>query len=113
MSEFKTLNAFEFHHVLAEQAGISIVMFTGKACSSCRAWKQLLLDYQLKHNITLYEIDAERDMALTNEFDVFHLPALFIYKDGLYHSELQCQARMHELEQAIENYLSADAMEMP
>ena len=113
MSDFQTLNTYEFHHVLETQKGVCVVMFTGEACGSCRAWKQLLLDYQEKHDVTLYEIDAERDMALTNEFDVFHLPALFLYKNGHYHTPLQCEASMSKLEQTIANCLIADAMEMP
>jgi len=113
MHKFKKLNSHEFHHVLEVQQGTAIVMFTGVLCSSCRAWKKLLLDYQQNNAILLYEIDAEQEMALTNEFDVFHLPALFIYKDGQYHAPLQCEASLSVLEKAVRDCLQKEAMEMP
>ena len=113
MPGFKKLESFEFHHELEMQAGTSLVMFTGESCGSCRAWKQLLISYQKQHAITLYEIDAGKDMALVNEFDVFHLPAMFLYAQGRYHSPLQCEAKLPVLEQAIHDCLQADAREMP
>jgi len=113
MTTFKKLDAHEFHHVLEEQGGIGIVMFTGEFCGSCRAWKQLLQEYQKNNAVRLYEIDAEREMALTNEFDVFHLPALFLYKDGCYHSAIQCEASLSMLEKTIDDCLRNKAMEMP
>ncbi|NOY67417.1 MAG: thioredoxin family protein [Gammaproteobacteria bacterium] len=113
MSVFQTLNTHEFHHVLEVQTGVSVVMFTSKGCGSCRVWTQLLTEYHNQHDITIFEVDAERDMALTNEFEVFHLPALFLYKGGQFHSPLQCEAQIVKLENAINDCLLADAVDMP
>lgn len=113
MAGFLQLNSHEFHHVLEQQSGVSIIVFTGESCGSCHAWKQLLQDYQKNHAVAVFEIDAEREMALTNEFDVFHLPALFLYKDGCYHSLLQCEAKLSVLEKTVDDCLHKKAMEMP
>ena len=93
---------------------MSLVFFTHSLCSSCRAWKQLLQIYAASHQaIRIFEVDAETEMALTNEFEVFHLPALFLYKDGRYHAPLQSVASLEAIDQAITQLISMPAEEMP
>jgi len=111
---FPQLDQFEFHHRLARTAGVAIVLFTSRGCASCKAWKLLLAEYRRKHTETLvFEVDAERDLALTREFNVFHLPGLFLYVGGRYHSALQCEARPEALHNAITAALAAPAHEPP
>lgn len=108
------LDQFEYHHRLARTPGITVVIFTSHGCSSCRAWKHLLADYRRKRLEThVFEVDAERDLALTREFAVFHLPALFLYLNGRYHCALQSEARMEQLEKAIEIAVTKPAQEQP
>ncbi len=114
MSSLPSLNTHNFHHLLEETTGVSLVFFTHTLCSSCRAWKQLLQTYSASHkDISIFEVDAESEMALTNEFEVFHLPALFLYKDGHYHAPFQSVASLDAIDQAITQLLSAPAQEMP
>jgi thioredoxin 1 len=113
-ANFPQLDQFEFHHRLARTSGLSIVIFTSHGCSSCKAWKRLLADYRRQHLEThVFEVDAERDLALTREFGVFHLPALFLYLNGRYHCSLQCEARMQILEDTIERTIAGPAQEPP
>jgi len=108
------LDQFEFHHRLAQTPGLTIVIFTSHGCSSCKAWKHLLADYRRQHLEThVFEVDAERDLALTREFGVFHLPALFLYLNGRYHCALQCEARLESLEQAVRHAAAEPAQEAP
>lgn len=89
-------------------------MFTGPSCSSCRAWKKLLEKYQHNHpDLALFEVDAEQDMALVREFDVFHLPAIFLFVDGHFHCEFQSEATLAAIERSINTALAAPAQEMP
>jgi hypothetical protein len=99
------LDQFNFHHTLSATRGVSLVFFTSHACSACR----------LRHapDITLFEVDAQRDMALTREFEVFHPPALFLYQDGDFHRPLQCEAHAGKPALAIQAALSAPAQELP
>jgi len=114
MSSLESLNTHNFHHVLEEVSGVSLVFFTHTLCSSCRAWKQLLQTYSASHPaIRIFEVDAETEMALTNEFEVFHLPALFLYKDGRYHAPLQSMASLEAIDQAITHLFSKPAEELP
>jgi thioredoxin-like negative regulator of GroEL len=108
------LDQFRFHHVLAETPGTALVIFTSEGCSSCRHWKQVLTDYQRRHAaLAIFEVDAGRDLALAREFHVFHLPALFLFRDGQFHAALQSEARTEHLHAAITRALAQPAQEPP
>lgn len=103
-----------FHQRLAATAGISLVLFTGPACGACKRLKQVLHERQaLFADVQLFEVDAERDMALTREFGVFHLPAMFLFRDGEFHCELHGEAQAEKLRVAIDTALARPAEEAP
>lgn len=114
MSAVHAIEQFEFHQTVENTVGTAIVFFSSRECLSCRYWQQLLEHYSKLHpDVHIFKIDAGQDQALTEEFSVFHLPALFLYHDGVYHSALQCEANMTALEQGIKEALAAPAEEMP
>ncbi len=114
MSAVQSVEQFEFHQTLESAPGTSIVIFSSKECQSCRYWEQLLDQFCAKHDdINVFKIDAGMDQALTEEFDVFHLPSLFLYLNGKYHSALQCEARLDTLENAINTAKELPSEEMP
>ena len=108
------LEQFDFHHVLERTPGASLVIFTGPACGACKRLKAVLAaEPELFADLHLFEVDAQRDMALTREFGVFHLPAMFLYRDGEFHCELHSEALPVRLRQAINDALAAPAQEAP
>jgi thioredoxin-like negative regulator of GroEL len=108
------LNDHEFYNTLAETTGPSIVFFTKPGCSSCRLWKRLLEDLlQQRDDIHVYRVDAEQNMALSHEYELFHLPALFLFVDGEYHCALQSEARLEHLQAALDLALDSPAEEAP
>jgi thioredoxin 1 len=116
MSEpiFAKLDQFNFHHLLADASGSAMVIFSGPACGSCRAWKQLLAEYQQRNpEIQLFEVDVERDQALAAEFSVFHLPALFLYRDGHYPAQVECEATRTTLDSTLAELLKQPPQELP
>lgn len=114
MAALAPLDQFEFHHQLAETAGTSLVIFTGPHCGACKRLKQVLRDAaELFSDLHLFEVDAQRDMALTREFGVFHLPAMFLYRDGEFHCELHSEALAPQLRAAIDQALARPAQEAP
>jgi thioredoxin-like negative regulator of GroEL len=114
MQSFAALNQFDFHHTLQECKGLSIVFFSSESCASCAYWRQLLSRYQARHpEVGVFEVDAKLDQALTEEFGVFHLPALFLYANGAFRSEIQCEANMDKLEGAIDEALINPPTELP
>ena len=116
MSEpiFVDLDQFNFHHSMAETTGSAIVVFSGPSCGSCRAWKQLLAEYQQQNPETrLFEVDVERDQALAAEFSVFHLPSLFLYRDGHFHAQIDCEATLATLSATLTELLERSPQEQP
>jgi thioredoxin-like negative regulator of GroEL len=114
MSAFTPLDEFGFHHTLAGTRGSALVIFTSAGCSSCRAWKRLLATHRAQHpDLALYEVDAGHAQALAREFNVFHLPALFLYRDGHFHGALQVEAQPEKLRAAIDAALATPAQEPP
>jgi thioredoxin 1 len=112
--EIQVLNEHEFYNRLAETVGPCIVFFTKPGCSACRAWKRLLNDLlQHRHDITVYQIDAEQNMALSHEYELFHLPALYMFVNGEFHCELQVEARLSHLLHGIDAALAAPAEDAP
>lgn len=110
----KRLDQFSFHAVLAETRGPALVIFTGPACGACRHLKAVLEGSgQLFADLQLFEVDAGDDMALTHEFEVFHLPAMFLFCDGAYHGALHSEAQPQRLRGAIDAALAAPGQEAP
>ncbi len=110
----ETLDEHVFYSKLAETSGISIAFFTKPGCSSCRAWSHLLAELiTIRKDVSVFEVDAEQNMALSHEYELFHLPALFLFVDGEFHRELQSEARLPLLNKAIDVALESPAMEAP
>ena len=111
---FKPLDQFNFHHTLSDRKGINLVLFKKESCSSCAYWYKLLLNYQRANPQTcLYLVDVELDQALANEFDLFHLPVIQIYKDGDYYGEVQCEAGHGNVSECVQKALSQPPQEHP
>jgi thioredoxin-like negative regulator of GroEL len=111
---FIALDQFSFHHQLADTQGIAIVMCYKHACGSCKKWQQVLLAYQHLHPaIALFSVDIEKESALAHELELFHLPALYLYTNGQFHCELQAEASLSKLEQAVQTALQAPPSEQP
>jgi thioredoxin-like negative regulator of GroEL len=115
MPSFQILDQFNFHHTLEATPGLAIAFFTREGCGSCRHWRRVLADYRARHPhaAQIFEIDAERDSALSREFGVFHLPALFLFHNGHFHAELKVEAHPDKLQQAIDTALAAASEEIP
>jgi thioredoxin-like negative regulator of GroEL len=110
----RSLDQFNFHHILAGTGGSSLVFFTSPACGACKQLKRMFEQHLHEfEQLQLFEVDAQSEMALTNEFNVFHLPAMFLYHDGEFHAEIQAEPLPHAILTAVEAALAQPAMEAP
>lgn len=110
----QVLNDTDFYRVIQATQGVSLVFFTSEGCSSCRYWKALLGQLADKRPaLHVIEIDAQHSMGLTREYEVFHLPALFVFVNGEYHAPLQCEAKLATVEHNLDAVLAAPAQEAP
>ena len=108
------LSQFDFHARLEDTAGPALVAFTSPACGGCRHLRRVLQEVRrLQPGWHLFEVDAQRDQALVSEFEVFHLPAVFLFNDGEYHCELQAEARPGAIVEATVAALQHPAREAP
>ena len=111
---FEQLTQHNLHHRVAEQAAPTLVFFTAPACASCRHLKAVLARVAARQpGWRIFEVDAQRESGLVNEFEVFHLPSMFLFSAGDYHAELSCEANPTAIEQAIAAALRQPRREAP
>lgn len=111
---FRKLVDGNFYDTLRATPGAALVIFTSAGCASCRAWKEVLKHYlSINQGLVIFEVDAHESMALANEYEIFHLPALFLFKEGEFHSALNCEANLDRIHQAITGALQGPAQEEP
>lgn len=93
--------------VLLAAPGRSLLIFTSVGCATCRLARQVLPAARLPVE-RLYWVDAERSGGLVQRYGVFHLPALFLVRDGELLGPVQAPLRESALAAAI---LATDARE--
>ncbi len=110
----ETVSELGFWQRMADTPGEVILFFSSAGCRSCRVWRKLLVDFESTHDgVAVWEVDAGRDMGITQEFNVYHLPALFLFRDGQYQRPIQVEARVHALDRWLRDHAQLPAEEMP
>lgn len=110
----KTLDQFDYHHRIENDPGIALVVFSSPDCGSCRHLEGVLMALShSKPEWQIYKVDVQQDMALAREFELFHLPSLFLYNNGIFHAEISSQATLNAIIVATENALTKPAEEAP
>jgi len=112
MVAMETLDEFNLHHRLVGRPGIALVLFTSPTCGACRTVERLLPE-AAPADAALYRVDVQSALSLARSYEVFHLPALFLFRDGEYHARLDCQVTPGELGGAIRAALAAAPQEEP
>lgn len=90
-----------------------MVLFSAPHCSGCRAWKQLLPQALADVADAFYEVDVSEATGVARYFDIFHLPTIYLYRDGRFQAELQCEARREAIRHAARQLLAAPALDEP
>lgn len=107
------LSEFDFHPRLANNHGASLVLFSAPGCGSCRVWLRLLEAFSSPLVQHCHVVDVQTATALAREYDVFHLPSLFLFVDGKFHAPLHAEATPALLAEAIRKALAQPAHEEP
>ncbi|MDH1262863.1 thioredoxin [Pseudomonas sp. GD03944] len=92
--------------------GVTLVIFTSTGCASCRWARRELPGWTLPID-RLAWIGAGDNAGLVQRYEVFHLPALFVVRDGAFHGAVQCRLRVPDLIDALGSVLSRPAEELP
>lgn len=113
-TKFVPLGDNAFHSRIARTRGLAVVMFTAPGCGACRrALAQLPLlaaETGIEH---LFLVDVEVSTGVAREFEIFHLPALMLFRDGLYHAKIDTELTSARFRDAIRKALAAPAEEAP
>lgn len=110
---FSRLAEGAYHRRLAAAPGVAVVLFSAPHCGACRAWKRLLPEALAGLADALFEVDVAEATGVARGYDIFHLPTVYLYRDGRFHAELQCPARPEAIRQAALGLLAAPAQEEP
>lgn len=106
------LTDFDADQRLLAMNGISLVIFTSVGCASCRFAREQLPMFDLAVD-RLCWIDAGNNGGVVERYRVFHLPALFVVRDGEFFGALQSRLTRTALNEAVGQALSRQAEELP
>jgi hypothetical protein len=106
------LTDFDADQRLLAMSGVSLVIFTSVGCASCRFAREQLPRLDLRVD-QLCWIDAGDNGGLVARYEVFHLPALFVVRDGEFFGAVQSRLTSTELNAAVGQALNRIAEELP
>ncbi|MBC3207633.1 thioredoxin family protein [Pseudomonas sp. SWRI111] len=106
------LTDFDADQQLLAMSGVSLVIFTSVGCASCRYAREVLPGMALAVD-RLCWIDAGENGGLVQRYQVFHLPALFVVRDGAFFGALHTRLTVDDLNQAVAHALGRTAEELP
>ena len=106
------LTDFDVDQRLLAMNGISLVIFTSVGCASCRFAREQLPTFDLAVD-RLCWIDAGNNGGVVERYRVFHLPALFVVRDGEFFGALQSRLSPTALNEAVDQALNRQAEELP
>lgn len=110
---FTPLTSFDYHEVLEGTPGLALVVLTSPGCGACRRVKAALTQGAPTWPLRLFEVDVSRSPGVAQALEVFHLPALFLYKDGDFHAPVHAEARADKILAAIARAADAPAEDEP
>lgn len=76
-------------------------------------WKRILPEALAGIANHLYEVDIAEATGVARGYDIFHLPTVYLYRDGAFHAELQCEARRDAIRTTVLALLAGKAQEEP
>ncbi|MCW2292896.1 hypothetical protein M2262_002946 [Pseudomonas sp. BIGb0408] len=106
------LSDFDADQRLLSLPGISLVIFTSPGCAACRYARERLPLFSMPVD-RLAWIDAGDNNGLVQRYDVFHLPAMFLVRDGGFQGPLHSRLAAVELHHTIDEALGREPQELP
>jgi len=108
------LDPLDFFATLDASPGVSVVVFVKPGCGACRAMKAALTQLEQRGFAgLLFVVDGEDGPGLVADYEIFHFPALFVWRDGHYHAQIQAPPQVARLEHALAEALAGPAEPEP
>lgn len=105
----RALDPLDFYPTLDASTGVVLVVFVRPACGACRALKAALERVEL----TSLFVDVEQGPGLVQTYELFHLPAMFVWRDGEFHAPVHAAPTPTAILAAVEAALAGPAHEEP
>ena len=109
---FEQLDEFNYHHRLQAAAGTAVVLFTSPGCGTCKVVEQRLPG-ALPSGVQGFQVNVQISPGLAQALDIFHLPTLLLYQNGVFHAHLNTTITPTAMQRAIAAALIAPAQEEP
>lgn len=106
------LTDFDLDQQLLALPGVSLLIFTSVGCSSCR-WARHHLPEQSLAVDRLCWIDAEENGGAVQRYGVFHLPSLFVIRDGEFYGALRSKMSSEAITVGLEQAWARAPDELP
>jgi len=106
------LTDFDVDRQLLTLPGVSLLIFTSLGCSSCRWARQHLPGLTLPVD-RLCWIDAEENGGAVQRYGVFHLPTMFVVRDGEFYGALRSKLSADDLVAGLDQALSRAPDDLP
>ncbi len=106
------LTDFDIDHQLLDLPGTSLLIFTSAGCASCRWAREHLPRLDLIVD-RLCWVDAQESGGAVQRYEVFHLPALFVIRDGEFHGAIRAPLIRGELNVSVRRALSETPDDLP
>ena len=106
----QTIRYFDYYLQLEKANRNALAIFSSQRCGACRNLLRYVAENPPLKDI--FVIDAEQAPGLIEEFSIFQLPTLFLYKDGYFHASLS-NSTIYTLATNIEQALSSPPEEQP
>jgi hypothetical protein len=103
----------DVHRALQESTGRLLLMFGRRGCGACRLAYARIPPLAAGAVDRLVHLDADDCGGLLREFEVFHLPALFLFRAGQFQAPLHASLAAPDFGQAIACAYAAPAQEAP
>src|SRR5690606_14859328 len=111
MDQF-TLDDGTADRFLLDANGVSLLVFHSPSCGNCRLAREKLPDMSLPVERICW-IDAAENRGLVERYEVFHLPSLFIVRDGVFYGPAHAKLESCDIGRQIALGLSSYPAELP
>ena len=98
--------------ILLDAPGTTLLVFYSKTCADCRMARQTLPGFQLPAE-RLGWIDAGMNGGLVKRYEVFHLPSLFLVRDGVFYGAVNAALDAWDLRMQMRLALDSYPAELP
>lgn len=96
-----------------ERGGDVLLLITSPFCGACKAMRRAVAELPAALVDRILDADAGASPGLVADLEVFHLPALFLFRGGAFHRPIEAPPRVAALVAALEIAKAGPASEPP